>query len=154
MYICHRSLFCIAKYAEVLNELLEVFWCLFSGINLARADSLQNFNLSYLINFFCSTDRPSPGRLCAPGRNMLFQVLEQWEAWQDLSFVRYFCTLFFKEMNSNNEFFIMHNPRWLLMVSQLLIFLIFFCFCIITFIKIAVWFKSLLPCIWPQNLIN
>lgn len=85
---------------------------------------------------------------------MLFQVLVWWEAWQDLSFVKYFCSLFFKEMNSNSEFLIMHNPRWLLMVSQLLLFLIFFCFCIITFIKIAVWFKSSLPCIWPQNLIK
>lgn len=31
-----------SKYAEMLNEFLEIFWCLFSGINLARADSYKN----------------------------------------------------------------------------------------------------------------
>lgn len=85
-------------------------------------------------------------------RSMSFQLLVWWEAWQDLSSFIHFCTLFFKEMNSNNEFLIMHNPRWLLIVSQLLIFLNFFCFCLISFVKIAALFKSLLLCTLPQNL--
>lgn len=129
----------------MLNEFLEIFWCLFSGINLARADSYKNLiSVIYKSGYFSAV-------LTSPDQedSVLLEQIHYSRYWDSekpdrtSDLFRYFCTLFFKKINSNSEFFIMHNLRWLLMVSQLLIFLILFYFCIITFIKIAVWFKSL-----------